>query len=124
MTVFEAFPNAVETWTLIQIQRGTEIGNIAEEIGSVRVIVADGDTAKGYNTPNADGVVADCLIYAMPEDLPTSVNKEALASYGLKDQNGFTYSILTIGTGKNQETGDTEHIEMTLKMTEFSDGNG
>lgn len=117
-SVFQAFPNAiVNTYALVQVQRGTEAGDIYITGENIGVIVDDAADFRDAN-PDADGVDNDLLLYVRPEDCPT-VPSILMANYFIKDTaNGLYYEITRAGIGKNQQTGKIEHIELTLKLTD------
>lgn len=123
MDVFEAFPNAIVSgvWQIAPYQRGSLVGAVfdAEGASNLDVIVDEGNSSTIDSGPNAEPLDADLLIYAKPAQLPTT-NTRALASgYLLYDsENGDYFAIVDASVGKNQETGEIEHIELLVKQTE------
>lgn len=119
MTVFEAFPEAIVTYNWLAIKRGTEIGTTATLGAAVGLIETEADKGVLHNTPKADGVVADILVYVRPEDMPEKVPARLMAGYALQDDILQQYDIVEVGIGKNQETGKIEHYELSLKLTKM-----
>lgn len=119
MNVFEAFPNAgVSGWTLYQVKRGTAVGFDIVGVGTnISPIVADADSVAG-GSPNAEELSADMLLYVIPDELPTLIPNLLIANYYLKSPDGYWFAIQSVGVGKNQHTGEIEHIELTVKLTE------
>lgn len=117
MTVFEAFPNAIETgWKIGTMAYGTIKGNILTDTADLGVIVDEISSAETA-TANMAAIDADTLLYARPEQLPTTDTAELIAGYAISDPNGKIYAIIDAGTGKNQDNGQIEHIELTVRQT-------
>ena len=122
MDVFEAFPNAIESWKIGQVSYGTIQGTIIEDERSIRVLVDQGSNSSPTNAPTAATIASDTLLYAVPEDLPTTDTSELVADYIITDPSGRFYEIVDAGAGKNQHTGRLEHIELKLRPTEALTG--
>lgn len=116
MDVFKAFPEAIVSWTWLAVKRGTEVGNVATEAGAVNVIETEADKATLYNTPKANGITADLLVYVRPEDLPEMTPAKLMANYGLQNDIMERYDIINVGVGKNQDNGNIEHYELALQL--------
>lgn len=119
MDVFKAFPEAMVTWTWLAVKRGTEIGNVATEAGTVSLIETEADHATLYNTPKANGITADLLVYVRPEDMPEVTPAKLMANYGLQNDIMERYDIIDVGVAKNQESGAIEHYELALQLTDM-----
>lgn len=115
MDAFEAFPNAITTWTIAKMAYGTIRGNQLTNPKSIRVIVDEGENADQTNAPGAASIASDTLLYAMPADLPTTDTSSLVADYAIKDPQNRTYAIIDAGAGKNQHTGRLEHIELRIR---------
>lgn len=125
MDVFEAFPAAIvsEVWQIAAYQRGGIVGAVwdAENASELDVIVDEGDASTINSAPNAEPLDADLLIYAKPAQLPTTNTRALAAGYLLYDsENDDYYAIIDASVGKNQETGEIEHIELLLRQTEVA----
>lgn len=123
MDVFEAFPEAIVTgaWQIAPVKRGTVVGAVwdAETAVALDVIVDDGVATSISDAPDAQPIDADLLIYAKPQELPTTNPRELVAGYMLCDTSvGDYYAIVNASIGKNQDTGALEHVEMLVKQTE------
>lgn len=117
MDVFEAFPNAIESWQIGEMSYGTIQGNKLGKTTAIRVIVDEGTNGDQNNTPSAATIASDMLLYAVPADLPTTDTSELVANYAIKSPTGRVYAIIDAGTGKNQHTGQLEHVELKLRPT-------
>lgn len=117
MDVFEAFPNAIESWQIGEMSYGTIQGNKLGKTNAVRVIVDEGTNGDQNNAPSAATIASDVLLYAVPADLPTTDTSELVANYAIKSPAGRVYAIIDAGAGKNQHTGQLEHIELKLRPT-------
>lgn len=122
MDVFEAFPNAIERWTIGEVNYGTIQGTIIENSQEIRVLVDQGTNGNPTAAPSAATIASDTLLYAVPEDLPTTDTSELVADYIITDPSGKTFEIIDAGAGKNQHTGKLEHIELKLRPTEALTG--
>lgn len=117
MDVFDAFPQAIEEWTIAEMTYGTIQGNKLTNPKKIRVIVDEGTAGDQNNSPNAAAIASDTLLYAVPADLPTTDTSELVSDYAIKDPAGRTFAIIDAGAGKNQHTGRLEHIELRLRPT-------
>lgn len=122
MDVFKAFPRAIITddWSLGSITISTDVGKIYKDDGFKSVIVDEG--AEGdENSPNANTLTTDTLIYAKPDEMPTTNHAELVASYFWHQQSTDQYyRILEVGVGKNQDEGIVEHIEFRVRPSEIA----
>lgn len=118
-SIFRAFPNAIvsDVWEIGGCQHGTIVGNEFKPIGPLDVIVDEGFSSSISTTPET--LRSDMLIYAMPCQMP-SLNANTLVSgYMIHNTVDNTYfEIVDAGIGKNQHTGNIEHIELLLVQTE------
>lgn len=119
MTVFQAFPNALEEWSIAPIAYSTITGNTvdADEAQNIDVIVDEGNNSTPNASPNAAGIASDTLLYCQPNQLPTIDTAELVANYAVADQYGKTYAIIDAGIGKNQDNGIIEHVELKIRQT-------
>ena len=121
--VFKAFSGAIITddWKLGELVENTEVGKLWKNLGFKAVIadeVADGELNR---SPNAETIASDTLIYAKPEDIPTTSVAELIASYYWYQVSADQYyRIIEVGVGKNQDTGKVEHIEFRVRPTELA----
>lgn len=124
MDVFSAFPNAIvsEVWMLGTVERDTETGTTLSDLNFLDVIVDEVESAEFNTSPNAEFRESDTLIYAQPDQLPTTDLGTLQASYlWLNADTGAVYEIREAAIGKNQETGAVEHLEFILRETEVVD---
>lgn len=122
MDVFKAFSKAIITddWSLGSITISTDVGKIFKDEGFKSVIVDEGAEAD-ENSPNANTLTTDTLIYAKPDEMPTTNTAELVASYFWHQQStGQYYRILEVGVGKNQDEGIVEHIEFRVRPSEIA----
>lgn len=119
MTVFQAFPNALEEWSIAPIAYSTITGNMidTDEAQNIDVIVDEGNNSTPNASPNAAGIASDTLLYCQPNQLPTIDTAELVANYAVADQYGKTYAIIDAGIGKNQDEGTIEHVELKIRQT-------
>lgn len=117
MDVFNAFPEAIETWSLGEMSYGTIQGNKLTKIADIRVIVDEGDSAKQSSAPSLAQIESDTLIYAMPDDLPTTDTSTLVSDYAVKSPAGRIYAIVDAAQGRNQHHARLEHIELRLRPT-------
>lgn len=121
-SIFSAFPNAIISgvWQIGTCQRGSVIGNTFTPISSIDIIIDEGSASTTGNIP--EGLQSDMLIYAMPCQLPTIKTNKLVSDYMLYDseENDY-YIIIDAGIGKNQHTGNIEHIELRVVQTEVAD---
>ena len=123
MTVFDAFPNAIEQgWQIAQVTYSSITGNTVTNGTDIGVIIDEGSSSDANQAPNAAGLYADTLIYTKPDQMPTTDTSALVAGYVLIDPNERTWEIIDAGQGKNQENGQIEHIE--LKIRQIGANNG
>lgn len=126
MNVFDAFPNAVDatTWELGKVIRSTVTGETLVAGQAITVIADVAETAvRSSSGTTPDTLTPDILLYVKPEDCPTLDTSALTNEYALHNTaTGKDYNITSVGLGKNQETGELEHVELTLELTEFLDG--
>lgn len=125
MDVFEAFPRAIVSgvWQISAYQRGSVVGAVfdTENASELDVIVDEGNASTVDSAPSAEPLDADLLLYVKPAQLPTTNTRALTAGYLLHDsKNDDYFAIIDASVGKNQETGEVEHIELLLKQTEVS----
>ena len=126
MDIFTALPSAIVTdvWELGELKRNTDIGKQFLTLGTKPVIVDEVETSTQDQSPNADYISSDTLLYVHPDDIPTVSTAALMADYlwhnTITDQ---YYEIFEVGIGKNQEIGVVEHIEFRLKPTGVFDGD-
>lgn len=122
MTVFQAFPNAIEKWQIAPIAYSTITGNmISGTWQTIDVIVDEGSSTQPNQAPNFANAYSDLLIYCKPSQLPTVKAPQLMADYAVQDNDGYLYAIDDVGIGKNQETGLVEHIELKLRQIDAED---
>lgn len=121
MTVFDAFPNAIEAnWRIVPIQYSTIAGNYLDEQNaqSISLIIDEGSSSDANPSPNTASAYSDTLVYTKPDEMPTTDTSELVASYAIKNTTtGKLYEIIDAGLGKNQDNGIIEHIELKLRQT-------
>lgn len=123
MTVFDAFPNAIEQgWQIAQVTYSSITGNTVTNGTAIDVIIDEGSSSDANQAPNAAGLYADTLVYTKPDQMPTTDTSALVAGCVLIDSNGRTWEIIDAGQGKNQENGQIEHIE--LKIRQIGADNG
>lgn len=125
MDVFDAFPAAIVSgvWQIAACQRGGIVGAVwdAENAAELDVIIDEGNASAINGAPNTEPLDADLLVYVKPAQLPTTNTRALAAGYLLYDsENGDYFAIIDASVGKNQETGDIEHIELLLRQTEVA----
>lgn len=120
-SIFKAFPNAIVSgvWEIGQCQHGTLVGNQFVKISSIDVIADEGFSSSVSTMPET--LRSNMLIYAMPCQMP-SLNANTLVSgYMIHNTVDNTYfEIVDAGIGKNQHTGNIEHVELLLVQTEVT----
>lgn len=123
MDVFSAFSNAIVygVWQLGTLDQDTEVGMSFNKLTDLDVIVDEIAIAERGMNPNPDELVSDTLLYVRPEQLPT-LNASALVAGIMlyNSEQDLYYTIENAGIGKNQETGEIEHIELLIRPTETS----
>lgn len=122
MTVFQAFPNALEKWEIGKVKYSTITGNqpVIGTTQDINVIVDRGDATSPNPGNTAQNAESDTLIYCQPNELPTTDTSELVASYMVSDGKNI-YAIIDAGLGKNQENGVIEHIELRLRQNGLAD---
>ncbi len=114
MNVFDAFPNAVETWTMGKISRDTLTGDTTLTGFDIEVICDDVKTSTlgGVSTPAE--MDNDSLLFVKINSNFSSLTTENItANYYVYDGIGY-YRIRQVGLGKNQHTGEIEHVELVV----------
>lgn len=120
MDVFSCFPNAIvrDMWEMGRVQRGTTRGKVFSEPITCDVIVDESTYATTDRSPDLEYEDSDTLIYAMPAQMPTLNTSELAAGYLWHNvDTGLYYEIREANLGKNQDTGEIEHIEFLLRPT-------
>lgn len=121
-SIFNAFPKAIisDVWQIGTCQHGTLIGNIFEKTGDLDVIIDEGNNSSVNTT--IETLKSDMLIYCQPDQLPTLDTNALVSSYMLYNSGtDCYYMIIDAGIGKNQHTGNIEHVELKVIMTEVTD---
>lgn len=122
LSIFKAFQNAIVSgvWQIGTSERGTVIGSQFTKLADLDVIVDEGSSVQLATTP--EELTSDLLIYAKPEQLPTTRTNKLVSGYMLYDsENCDYYEIIDAGVGKNQHTGQIEHIELRVVQSEVAD---
>lgn len=122
-SIFNAFPNAIITgvWQIGTCQHGTLIGNVFTKTGDIDVVIDEGNSST-VNT-DIETLKSDMLLYCKPEQMPTLNTNTLVSGYMLYDSSEDNYyMIIDAGIGKNQHTGNIEHIELKVVQTEVTDG--
>ena len=123
MTVFDAFPNAIEQgWQIAQVTYSSITGNTVTNCTAIDAIIDEGSSSDANQAPNAAGLFADTLVYTKPDQMPTTDTSALVEGYVLIDPNERTWEIIDAGQGKNQDNGQIEHIE--LKIRQIGADNG
>ena len=108
-------------WQIGTCQHGTLIGNVFSKVGDIDVIIDEGNSS----TPDTDieTLKSDMLIYCKPDQLPTLDTNTLVSSYMIYNSDTDSYYLIVdAGIGKNQQTGNIEHVELKVVMTEVTDG--
>lgn len=124
MDVFSAFPQAIISgvWQISTYQHGSLVGNVFDTENAINldVIVDEGQATTINSGNNAQPLDADLLMYVQPDQMPVLNPSILVANYMLYDsENDGYYAIVDASVGKNQETGEVEHIELLLKQTDI-----
>lgn len=122
MTIFDAFPNAAETWEIGKVSYSTITGNTLSDSQEIHVVVDQGDSADTAPSPNAATIASDTLLYMKPSEAPETDPSTLVAEYAIIDPQGRLYAIIDAGIGKNQHTGQIEHIELKIRQRGINDG--
>lgn len=117
MDVFSAFPKAIISgvWSIGAVKRGSVLGNEYTKLRDLDVIVDEGSNSTFDAAPNAEGAYSDILLYCKPSQLPTVATRALVSSYALYDGKVY-YDIIDAALGKNQETGQVEHVELRIRQ--------
>lgn len=121
-SIFNAFPKAIISgvWQIGTCQHGTLIGNVFEKTNDIDVIIDEGNNSS-VDT-DIETIKSDMLIYCRPEQMPTLNTNTLVSGYMLYDSSEDNYyMIIDAGIGKNQHTGNIEHIELKVVQTEVTD---
>lgn len=123
LSIFEAFNFAIISgvWQLGTCQHGSVVGNVFEKVADLDVVVDEGNASTISDT--IETISSDLLVYVKPEQLPTLNTNKLVSDYMLYDsENGFYYTIIDAGVGKNQHRGIIEHVELKVVQTEAEIG--
>lgn len=127
MTVFDAFPNAIESdWQIVPMAYSTIAGNALDmtNASNIDIIIDEGSTSDANQSPNSAELRSDTLIYVKPSQLTTIDTSALVAGYAIRNKtNGKVFEIVDAGLGKNQETGIVEHVEMKIRQTSEISGD-
>lgn len=122
-SIFDAFPKAIITgvWQIGTCQHGTLIGNVFKKTSDIDVVIDEGNNSSVNTT--IEPLKSDMLIYCKPEQMPTLDTNALVAGYMLYNNTEDSYyMIIDAGIGKNQHTGNIEHVELKVVQTEVTDG--
>lgn len=122
-TVFEAFPKSIisDDWELGEVKNNTEVGKIFTSYGLKHVIIDEAALGSLNDSPSAENISSDTLIYAMPSEMPgLNIARYIASFYWHRISDGQYYEIIEVGVGKNQSRGVIEHIEFRLRPTEVA----
>ncbi len=123
-SIFEAFPNAIISgvWEIGSCQHGTVVGNQYTKIADLDVVVDEGSNSSINNTPET--LTSDLLVYVIPCQMPTLQTNALVSGYMLyNSEEDAYYEIVDAGIGKNQHTGNIEHLELKVVQTEVTNAN-
>lgn len=123
ISIFDAFPGAIISgvWQIGTCQHGTILGNQFEKVADLDVIVDDGSSSDINTTPEA--LTSDILLYVCPQQMPTTNTSQLVSDFMVyNSEDDEYYMIVNAGIGKNQHTGNMEHVELELVRTEVVDG--
>lgn len=124
--VFEAFPKAIisNDWELGEVKNNTDVGKIFSSYGVKSVIVDEGALGNLNDSPSAENIESDTLIYAMPSEMPgLNISRYISSYYWHRISDDQYYEIIEVGVGKNQSRGVIEHIEFRIRPTEVAGVN-
>lgn len=124
LSIFNAFSNAIiyGVWQIGTCQHGTVVGNVFQKEKDLDVILDEGSSSAIDTTP--ESLKSDLLVYVKPSQLPTLRTNKLVSSFMLYDSaNDDFYQIIDAGIGKNQHTGQIEHVELRVVQTEVADAN-
>lgn len=118
-SIFEAFPNAIISgvWQIGVCQHGTVVGNQFDKISDLDVIIDEESNSLVNTTPEA--LNNTTLFYVRACELPTTSTDRLVSDYMIynTEENAY-YEIVDAGIGKNQHTGNIEHVELKVVRTE------
>ena len=120
-SIFEAFPNAIVSgvWEIGECKHGTIVGNEFKPIAPIDVIVDEGFNSNINSMPET--LTSDMLIYCYPNQMPSLSANTLVSAYMIHNVVDDTYFMINdAGMGKNQHTGQLEHIELQLVQTEIA----
>ena len=124
-SIFNAFPKAIISgiWQIGTCQHGSLIGNVFTKVSDIDVVIDEGNNSS-VNT-DIEIVKSDMLIDCKPDQMPTLNTNTLISGYMLYNSSEDEYyMIIDAGIGKNQHTGNIEHIELKVVQTEVTtDGN-
>ena len=121
LSIFNAFPNAVISgvWQIGTCQHGTLIGNVFVKVADVDIIIDEGNSSSV--DIDIETLKSDMLLYCKPNQLPTLDTNALVAGYMLYNSGTESYyMIIDAGIGKNQHTGNIEHVELKVVQTEVT----
>lgn len=122
ISIFKAFANAIISgvWQIGTSKRGSVVGTTFTKVADLDVVIDEGSSADISTTP--EELKSDLLVYVKPEQMPTIRTNKLVSGYLLYDSSeGDYYEIIDAGVGKNQHTGEIEHLELKVVQTEISD---
>lgn len=124
LSIFKAFSNAIiyNVWQIGYCQRGSVVGNVFIKEADLDVVIDEGSNSTIGTIP--EELKSDLLVYVKPEQLPTIRTNKLVSSFMLYDsENDDYYQIIDAGIGKNQHTGEIEHLELKVVQTEVTDAD-
>lgn len=120
MDVFSAFPNAIVSgrFELGTLTSGGIHGKEFSNPIACDVIIDEGAYATPDRSPEVEYQESETLIYAKPEQMPTLYTAQLTNGYLWHDkETDIYYEIRQASLGKNQETGEVEHVEFLIRPT-------
>ncbi len=123
MDVFSAFPNGVVSgrFELGVFTSGGIRGKQFSGAIPCDVIIDEGAYATVDRSPDVEYQESETLIYARPEQMPTLHVAKLTNGYLWHDkETGLYYEIRQASLGKNQETGEVEHVEFLIRPTQVA----
>lgn len=125
MTVFEAFPKAIQEMELLKLTRDTLHGTSYKSLGVIRAIIDQANSVSMGDTGTPASIDFLDLLYVDPSSPAIAGAVGGLqvdnpetwgASYGVKvNGSKVLRKVKEVGFGRNQEDGTVEHIEFTLE---------
>lgn len=118
MDVFDTFPEAVKTYTFLEISRGEVYGNrIVNETDAGGIFkFRDGMTM----SDNQESRESQTTLKIRPDETFVTTVGGKLVGHGIR-YDGVDYEIIGSTGGDNYDDGEREHIRLTLQVTDFSD---